>query len=299
MSLEDVKIVGGTIATKSKCKLLLALLVTASTYAMGEIKSGTAIVIFYSKQRVVIAGESRVILVGKTVGSRDDECKVFALDKRFVFAASGMTGHYYLPGETGEPWSALQEAFRLAATIPKDSFYGVGILVHRWGEWMRGQLDTELAKNEAQVLSHRRSPLLASAIFAGRDKSGELSVYSVALTCACDKIPKRAILRVDKQAPTENGLPVAIFCPKEATPVFYELIGTKSERAKAERVAWTASLPQDTSLAHDAGVTIRTLEFVLRYSGAPDIGGPIDAVALESNGKIQWIQRKANCLPNQ
>ena len=104
---------------------------------------------------------------------------------------------------------------------------------------------------------------------------------------------------MDKQAPTENGLPVAIFCPKEATPVFYELIGTKSERAKAERVAWTASLPQDTSLAHDAGVTIRTLEFVLRYSGAPDIGGPIDAVALESNGKIQWIQRKANCLPNQ
>jgi len=67
-------------AVKGKCKLLIFALFLLSAEAMSQIRSGTAIVIFYSKQRVIFAGESRVTLVGKDVSFKDDECKVFALN---------------------------------------------------------------------------------------------------------------------------------------------------------------------------------------------------------------------------
>jgi hypothetical protein len=40
---------------------------------------------------------------------------------------------------------------------------------------------------------------------------------------------------------------------------------------------------------------IASLEFVLKYARAGDVGGPIDAVEMTPAGDIHWIQRKANC----
>ena len=185
------------------------------TAPVGTIKSGTAIVVFYSKQRAVIAGDSRVRLVreaqgGKIVSFRDDECKVSSPRKRFLFAASGIAGYDYLPGETGEPWSAEREASRIAATIANDASDMVAVFAKQWGEWMRDKFDTELAKNEAKILGELHSPLMSSAVFIGRNKSGGLSLYTAVLVCACNETPKRTILRVDKQEPTAGGLPVAL-----------------------------------------------------------------------------------------
>jgi hypothetical protein len=105
---------------------------TTADHTVGTMKTGTAIVVFYSKQRVVLAGESRVVLVGKTVSSRDDECKVSTPSERFLFANSGVAGYDLLPGETGEPWSAQTEASRIAATVAKGATDGVAILAGHW-----------------------------------------------------------------------------------------------------------------------------------------------------------------------
>jgi len=204
-----------------------------------------------------------------------------------LFAASGTVGR-----ENG--WNAPREASRIATTIAQDATDGVEILAAKWGEWMRATLDAELVKNETQLLTPLHSGL-ANGVFAGYDKANGLAVYAVELRCACNETPKRAIFRVSKFKITTDGIPKGFLGSDEGLTLFNEVSDGNTERAKAERAAWVVSLPQDNSLAHDAGITIRTLEFILRYSGAPDVGGSIDAVALDSDGKIRWIQRKPNC----
>jgi hypothetical protein len=280
-------------AVKSKCKWLAIVFSLLSTDAIGQMKSGTAIVVFFSEQRVILAGDSRVVLVGGTPSSRDDEYMVFTFNNRFLYAAAGLIGHDYLPGEIGIPWDAGKEAKHLAEKIRTDAPNGVSVLANGWSEWMKTTVDTELAKNPAQILSHLHSSVIASAVFAGRDHNGVLSAYTVSLICACSVALKFAIAQVEAQSPSADHLPVGFL--GIGGPVFNELLDGRIDRAKAEQRSWSIAFPKNNSLFHDVGVTIRSLEYIIRYSGSEEVGGPIDVAVLDRTGKIRWIQHKKNC----
>ncbi len=210
-----------------------------------------------------------------------------------MFAASGLIGHDFVPGENGVAWDGYIAAKRIATTVRPDDT-GTSTFASEWGWWMRERLNEELAKNPAQLLSHLHSALLANGFFVGRAVNGDLEVYSATVNCECSTDAKTAALSVDKHPPSFDGLPVAIAGPREAVASFDELLDASSPRARAERATWSA-LPKDDSIAHDAGVTIRSLEFVIKYSGAPTVGGAVDAVTMDRSGKIEWIQRKEQC----
>src|ERR1700682_2632799 len=86
-------------------------------FASAQIKSGTVIAIFFSEDKVVLAGDSRVVLMQEGVSGqhRDDECKIFALKNNVIYAASGMIAHDFLPGEIGAAWNAHREAVQIAS----------------------------------------------------------------------------------------------------------------------------------------------------------------------------------------
>ncbi len=88
------------------------------------------------------------------------------------------------------------------------------------------------------------------------------------------------------------------FGSEEATSVANELLDRKSDRAREEVARWRTQLSALNKAEWEGAMTVWSVDFVLKNVRSGEIGGPVDAVELSSDGRIRWIQRKPNC-PDQ
>jgi len=260
-------------------------------------KSGTIVLTLHSKDKVVFAADSRIKITGSMVYLRNDACKVRAVSKKFIFASSGLNGYEHVLGN-GATWDGYSAAAQLVDTVPKNSPNPIKSLATLWGEWMEKHIDEELTKNPEPILRDKKTDVLTYAMFTGPAGQGELVTYSVQLLCACSGRQKRAVLNVTPASPNESvplGVSMGRFGSEEGTETADELLLRKSDRARQELAGWKTQLAGMSRAEWEGAMTVWATNFVLKNTNSRDLGGPVDAVEMSSNGQIRWIQRKSNC----
>jgi hypothetical protein len=265
-----------------------------------QVKSGSAVAMLFSKDIVVFAAESRLVLSGKNIRYRDDGCKVRAVKNKFIFVSGGVSGFEPNPGENGNAWSAYDEPGQLAGLIPDATDDPVHLLAELWGKSVEHRLNRALLVNPGPLMHFLQldsNETFTTGVFAGRTKLGQLVMYKAVLNCDCGGKTRHAFLTI-LPIPLPSDSESALMGPKEAMDLWGELIKDKSERARIFTQKFGADHAGMKGPEALGAAAVAGLEFILKYAQVERIGGPIDAVEMTSGGDIQWIQRKANC-PDQ
>lgn len=284
----------------NSCILFLLVFIPAQDHLDGQqVKSGTAVVVFFSHNYIVFAAESRVVLSGKSILNRDDACKVRAIGNKFIFASAGVNGFEPEPGKPGNAWSAYDEPGKLADELPDidDPVYGLAEL---WGKSLEKHVNRAFEVNPGPMMDFLRKEggqTLTTGMFAGRTRQGQSVIYKADLNCNCTGNSRRTSLEILPLPLPASTRGVAIGS-QEALDLWDELGKGNSERAQASFNQLETGDAGRSGPKKLEAMAVASLEFILKYSRGGDIGGPIDAVEMTPAGDIHWIQRKGNC-PDQ
>lgn len=299
-----------TIITQKANVKVLALLVwllVVDPHALAQIESGTVIVIGYSKNKIIMAADSRVNYeAGRYY---DVSCKITALSNKFLFSAAGrtfgMTG-----GNIG--WDDRQqarEAFAIDSQQPIPPSLETNFaddLTDLWAEMISNRISVHIRPEE--LWRQKPGQPFLEAAFAGIGPRGDVQIGHATIRRASgttvpfwqgvqkDSNPPNFVF-VEDPAPILNNkigyLVLGGDTPHILATEFFDVFTTRS---KAEHMAIAklskASPPQDA----DALMVIGLVQFIIKYTDRPEeIGGPIDAAEIDKGGTIRWIQRKDSC----
>jgi hypothetical protein len=288
---------------------VLCLLLPASAWT--QIRSGSIVVMSRSRQKVIIAADSRVNLGNGKY--EDSYCKITALSDNLIFAATGIVGDssYLLPenlrfGATEE----ARKAFVSYSQAPEDflDLGKVGTIASKWGaamsEHFRKAADASPASfqewRKRIDLSHESAFIVG--LFAGLEPDGQISVYSVNVDFV---EPQKGFLPTEPyflrstpipdEAPNDFSLTQVFGMPE----IYDEINAGKTDRAKQEirqrHYLEMTSFPEVFARSQ----VIRMIDLTIAYHPKQEfVGGKIDAVELPSSGKVTWLQRKENCPAN-
>ena len=291
--------------------ILAATCLLLSARAWPQVRSGSIVVLGRSRQRVVIAADSRVNFGD---GKFDDSsCKITALSDKLVFAATGIVGDssYLLP--EGLRFEATEEAkkiFLQYSQAPENIFDlgTVGTLASNWGEAMAGHFRAAAQASPASLqewlkrveVSHEE-PFLVG-LFAGLESDGEISVYSVRVDYAQpDAGPALAVPFFLTSMPFSDEFPddFPLLTPFGMPEIVREISDGQTDRAKQEINARSLLLRTLSAESFARRQVIRMVDLTIAYHPKQEfVGGRIDAIELARSGKVRWVQRKQNCPEN-
>jgi len=256
------------------------LLLTASGFALSatvETNSGTLVVFGFSKNKIVVAADSRG---KKDAGDyADDKCKIIALTNKFVFAANGMTG---LWSEVAVPYrpiemDANEEARHAFNSVRPRSDHFLRNVAVLWGDNV-----TRIFKQALKVAGPTAlgdDPNLNGYFFGVAPDSGLVlymeNVYVRGKDVSFDSEPQAIVL---------------------TDMVQYALQG-KTDLAKKETDRWkrqSAALPVNEDL--DVLKVILWVQLTLdAHPDSNEIGGPIDSLTVTASRGVIWHKRKQEC----
>jgi hypothetical protein len=283
-----------------------------SAAAWSQVRSGSIVVMGRSRQRVVIAADSRI---NSGEGKYDDSsCKITALSDNLIFAATGIVGDssYLLPPDLRfEAKDEARKIFLRYSQTPKNflDLGTVGTLASDWGAAMAAHFREAAEASPASLqqwlkrveLSHE-SPFIVG-LFAGLESDGEISIYSVNV----DYYARPAKGQTRSEPYFLTSMPILEDFPDDfpflssfgMTEIFNEINEGRSDRAKQE--INTRQLLQQTlsAEAYARSQVIRMVDLTIAYHPKQEfVGGKIDVIELPRAGKVHWVQRKENCPQN-
>jgi hypothetical protein len=259
---------------------------------------GTIGVVYYTRDKIVVAAESRLVGgVGSTIAPTDDACKVAAVNGELVFVSSGMTRHVGDSRLSG--WDnndMIHEAYhRIKSKNPQAQGDLRGV-AKEWSDSVADKFNAD-ARLHPGLFPWLTSQMSAGEAFTigylgGRDETGNLSLFLIAV------IPNASRTLAEGVAQSVGACRDHDFCSVGgAVDTVAEFGNASSERARKEWADWKP--PKGTPRSdYDALKTIRILELAVLYHAGHDAGGPIDAVQLNRDGAIHWYARKPNCPEN-
>lgn len=262
----------------------------ANQFTVGH---GTVVVIFFSGDRVVLAADSRLTFSGGRRGHADNQCKVADLGREAIFAASGLSKYSFSPGQKNPAFDAQKTALRAARSLPPEVIDRPKAMAEAWAKQVKTALDTELDRHPQEIISslHGSSTLLGGGIFAGRSTS-RLSVYFAALYCQCGGAHKFSSIQITQIRPSDDGLPAAVVGTQDAMSLFTEMVDATTPRG----IDALADITKHTDVPDPgAEATIKTADFILHNTKDPTIGGPINAIELNSSGEVHWVKKEQDC----
>jgi hypothetical protein len=260
--------------------ILLSVL-AASSFGLSttvETNSGTIVIFGFSKNKIVVAADSRG---KKDAGSyADDQCKIITLASNFAFAANGMTGLRseavavpYRPIEM----DANEEAKNAFNSVSSRADHFVRNVAVLWGENVARIFNQALKVAGPAALGD--NPNL-NGYFFGTSPDGGLVLYM--------------------ENVYQRGNDISFDSDPQAIPLTdimqYALQG-KSDLAKKETAQWkrqSAVLPVN----EDVDVLKVVLWVQLTLDANPDsneIGGPIDSLTITPSTGVVWHKRKKEC----
>ena len=289
--------------------LVFGLLLTAPAWS--QVRSGSIVVLGRSRQRVVLAADSRVNLGGEKY--EDSACKITVLSGKLIFAATGIVGDssYLLP--QGLRFDATEEARRvfLRYSQAPENFFDlgtVGTLASNWGTAMAKHFRAAAEASPASLQEWRKrvdrsrdSPFIVG-VFAGLESDGEISVYSVNVDYVK---PREGLASAEPffltSMPFSDDYPddFPLLTPFGMPEIVHEISEGKSARAQQE--INTRHILQKTlsAEAYARSQVIRMVDLTIAYHPKQEfVGGRIDAIELPRDGKVHWVQRKQNCPEN-
>jgi hypothetical protein len=149
--------------------LIVLMLLLPMSSAVSQVKSGTVVIIGHSKQKVVIAADSRQV-DDDGPGYHDDGCKIIALNDKLIFAAAGKIradiGETVYWDSAREARTALTDTRRLDGDKPG---YFLNRVSAKWG----ALLGTKIASSIPPTYAHSVSDnlILVDGLLIGIDES--------------------------------------------------------------------------------------------------------------------------------
>jgi hypothetical protein len=260
-----------------------SLLLTAPVFALSatvETNSGTIVIFGFSKDKIVVAADSR----GKKDAGNysDDECKIIALTDKFAYAANGMTGLRdegvvvpYRPIEM----EANEEARLAFNSVPPGSDHFLRRVAVLWGENVT-RIFRQALKAGGPTALGKDDPIVLNGYFFGVSPSGGLGLYM-------EKV-------------YHNGEDVSFDSEPEAivlTDILQYALQGKTDLAKKETDRWerqSAALPVNEDL--DVLKVILWVQLTLdAHPDSNEIGGPIDSLTVTAPRGVIWHKRKQEC----
>jgi len=250
--------------------------------------SGTIIVIAQTKNRVIIAADSRTeTTVNGTViqGIDDSSCKIAALSGDVVFTAAGLLG------DGKHSWTAVSEAIAAIANTPHGSRISGAesdLVLANWAEAMK-QNFREFSNEQLSAYAYADDGHLTTGLLAGVEKTGGTWIHAMMLNYA------NGFLSPQGQGYVLNSDdPPTAYTSLGKYDIFHEFEGEKkSSRAIAERAAWEHTGLLGTTF--DEFKARRLVELtIMHHADKLEVGGPVDEIELDANG-VRWVQVKKNC----
>ncbi len=276
----------------------LILILCAQIPALAQIEQGTIAVVYYTPEKVIIAVDSREMLVGDDgrITHRDDECKIAALGDKMAFVAAGLAGYDNSgPKDKLLTWRNSGEAHQAYFDVvarSKDNMNRpiVWSVASRWGELVRSRVEELYEAQPNKVIDNAVKGLLTSAVFSGLNADASIVVLLVQIT-----VGEKGIEVVGPKQITTNTCPP---CGIGRSDIFLEFFQKTSERARDEAARWDIRKRQLSKAEFDRLWTIRFVDLtILLYPNPDEVGGIIDALELNRHG-VTWIQRKDSCPAN-
>ena len=264
--------------------------------------SGTLLVVSASKQKVILAADSRLTIDDQKYV--DTVCKIAVLNSRLVFSATGLA----MDMDPALPEEARFNVFAIARNIASqyrfDSqsmssrYESVNQIATMWGQQMSFRLQKGAPVRLPDWLRGQpTSDFFVKGIFIGMEENGELKV-DVA-TIKYDKPREGWIVPVARPMTEMNEL------SKEFT--WIEAFGTNQIaneylKGKGEASSRIRTEQRKNPELFDEKIPIDLIDLSIKdtrwnqYLGPKGIGGPIHAVEIKAGSGIRWIERKPNCL---
>jgi hypothetical protein len=257
--------------------------------ASAQVKSGTIIVIGYSKQKVVVAADSREEL--KPGVYHDDACKITALNDKIIFLASGRTSDV-TGGIRG--WDSIREAkTALADVLHEPTADGAGFiprLAVRWASLIGLNIAQHLRPEEE--LSLNDGQIYVDGTFFGLNREREIEGAYERLRYT------RALHSIQAHPPDVVSLPDQMMYSAVGgeRDIALEFKEGKTERAQREAKSTVIKARNWSPADSDALMAKRLVELTIQYTLHPDhVGGDIDVAELSPKSGVRWIYRKPNC----
>lgn len=290
--------------------MLGCFIVVGCQNAFSQRHTGTIVVIGYSKNKIVVAADSRVNDEGK--GYIDTSCKIMALSNNFLFSASGrisdVTG-----GRRG--WDGdiqAKEAFSFASqqpiiSAPSSTF--AEDVTDIWAQSVSDRISNHIRITE--LMDQKPLQFYLEGSFVGLGPRGDIQAGHATIRRANGEAMP-FWMGIQKDANPPNFIFIEDPAPILTSQIDYRVLGGPfnemlvdeiilgvSPRAKKEQ-AITRQLSKGWPRKDfDALMAMRLVQLVVKYDNHPEwVGGPIDVVELDKGGTIRWIQRKDNCKDN-
>ena len=251
-----------------------------SLAALGETKSGTIVVVGFSKEKIVVAADSRThySVSGK---NRDDECKIVALKNDLLFVPIGKTGDQYAISSLN--WDATQEAVKATSSQRMDSIQDIS---DRWGESMVQLWNRDLTSNRDVTLKTLDGNIFTLGLFLGIEKN---KLSAIVVKVFYDGVAARSVPLYPELGESMD------FSAFGQIRTAEELKAGQTPFAKSEAASWNARVTKIPRRDRDVRKAIRWAQLTISHEPQESyVGGPIDAVELSSTG-IRWVQRKKLC----
>jgi hypothetical protein len=264
--------------------LSVHLLLPPLALANHSLTSGTIIVVAQTKDRIIVAADSRTGTTdGVAIESIDDSaCKIAAFRSHAVFAASGVLG---APAKQWTATSLAAEVLKNSSLSPLTSNEG-GAILDGWAKSMVHRL-FDSPRDQLHSIALANNGLVTTGILAGIEKN-----KSAWLRAGVISLATTGGLSYEGFSLSSNDPPTAYhFLGK--SQVAMEFNGDSSGRAIEERRAW--SRKNMTGQLFDRFKTYRLVELTIMYHpNKTDVGGPVDEIELDPSG-VRWLHRKSNC----
>jgi hypothetical protein len=276
--------------------ILLFCICSISIPAWSETEHGTIVVVFgWADGHVAVAADSRGVIGDKTA---DNVCKITAIDNKLIVSLTGNTGHV-----TRNKWdySALTEAQEVSGNFTaKDRSLSdfSSRFANAWANRLVEKLNYQLKVRPTETIALSQDHTLAIGIVVGRDERGEIGIWVIYVKYRTTRDGRKTTYHTIEH---KSELPVYLSAGDHE--IADEAFSGTSERGRqwwTQLRAASAFLPieqQSTYIARGlVDLTIRFLPAkVVASHQLQTVGGPIDSINIDRNGRLQWGEHKADC----
>jgi hypothetical protein len=270
---------------------LFALFAVIGSPTIAQIQYGTVGVVYYTKDKIVMAADSRGFIVGNTTPD-DSVCKIAAPYGKMVFVSSHAMAYRNLGYfDFVQPWSNIEEIHRAYDTasplFSTNHDRIVGTAIER-AKSISSHFQSMLLWHPEKVIDVARkgNGVLTRAMIGGFDDNGALILLQAIITF------QESVLANVSSTVQILDCPRS-YCAIGEIEVEQEFVNLTSKRAKKEAKKWKP--PKKSKLEdYDILRTMRLVELTIQYHG-DDVGGRIDAVQMDKDGSVRWFAIKENC----
>jgi len=281
---------------------VLAAFFIWTTYAESQINSGTVVVVGISKDKIIMAAESRGFGGKDALGNKiyhDGICKLAALNGKILYGATGLIADYseVLPPELHvDAMVAARKAFgeapkRMSMLKTDDLVQSVADGWHTNVSWSFIDASAFEIDRWLSEFGLKTKQIGITGIFGGISPNGEIRVLVRSFGCKKPNwLPatNTAYEKIIHCNPIFDGTSI----PSTPDLKWYAFgvtdITSKNIDPVSRQVRWTN--------LKDWQIAVRLVDLTIAFSKDKDfVNKPIDAVELQRDGIVTWFQNEQGC----